>query len=78
MSIKITTSVDLHDVEVEVEVDDEMIYEALEACDDPSRFFTPEIRVSAEQAYYHFARQPSHEVPDCVRQLLWHTIGRTL
>lgn len=76
--ITISTSVDLHDVEVEVEVDPEEILAALDQCDDPLTYFPSEIREKAEATFQYYRTLPHHEVPECVRQLIWYTIGRIL
>lgn len=77
MHIRVSTSVDLHDVEVEVEVDEEQILEALEGHDDPIRFL-PHIYRDAEATFEYFRAMPPREIPECVRQLIWHSIGRIL
>lgn len=77
MSIRVTTSVDLNDVEVEVEIDDEMLAEALEKHDHPLKF-VPDVGSSIEAVYHYFASLPVAERPECVRQMVWYTIGRIL
>lgn len=76
--IRVSTSVDLHDVEVEVEIEPEQILEALDSCDDPLRYFPSEIREKAEATFEYFRAMPPREIPECVRQLIWHSIGRIL
>jgi hypothetical protein len=72
----ISTSVDLHDVEVEVEITDDIIAECVEQSDDPLKFFSWETRAQAEAVYQHFAI--AGQPPESVRTLIYTLIGRIL
>jgi hypothetical protein len=76
--MKIETSVDLHDVEVEVEITDDIIQQYLDESDDPLKFMPPNIRVEAEAVYQHIRCNQVGPPPECLRTLLYSLIGRTM
>ncbi len=76
-SLTINTTISV-DTDVDVEITREQVLEAIAECDDPSEFLPPDIKCEIEAVFNHFAGTPAHEVPDCVRELVWSTIGRIL
>lgn len=81
-SVKVSTSVDLSDVEVEVELDFDIMEQALsqmERKDVLNLFASVDVgsssAVAAEQCYYHFYGK---EIPECLRELIMGLTGRVL